>query len=97
MKIAKIKLRQTEDLTFGKFHQAEKLPKELADDYERRTWREKCHYDVFDNVIIPGTMIANCIRESAKFLTDARLEFPWVRPIIKCGNCVRKSHKSPNE
>lgn len=69
MKSATIKLRGVTPVTFGKFHQTPKLEKELADDFERRTWKEKAHYTEDGNVKLPGIMFANCIRESAKFLS----------------------------
>lgn len=69
MKKAICKLKNITPLTFGKFHQTEKLSKELAGDYEQRTWREKLHVAKDDFVKIPGPMFGNCIRESAKFLS----------------------------
>jgi hypothetical protein len=70
MKKATVTLRSLTPITFGKFHQTPKLNKELHEDYERRTWREKTHYDPKKlEVYIPGIMIANCIRESAKFMS----------------------------
>lgn len=69
MKKAICKLKSTTPVTFGKFHQTEKLPKELHDAFEQRTWREKLHYTPEDKVKIPGIMLCNCIRESAKFLS----------------------------
>lgn len=69
MKIATITLKGITPVTFGKFHQTEKEKKELPDAYEKRTWKEKAHYTDDDYVKIPGQMIANCIRESAKFLS----------------------------
>jgi hypothetical protein len=69
MKQAICKLRGITPVTFGKFHQTEKLPKELAGDFEQRTWREKLHVNNNNNVILPGTMFGNCIRESAKFMS----------------------------
>lgn len=67
MKTAIVTLKSLTPITFGKYHQTEKLNKESAEDYELRTWRNKCHTEN-DNCIIPGIMIANCIRESAKYL-----------------------------
>ncbi|MEP6595900.1 MAG: hypothetical protein ABJA71_08125 [Ginsengibacter sp.] len=64
-----IKLKSITNTTFGKFHQTQKEPGELSDAYERRTWKEKAHYDEHGFVKIPGTMIANCIRESARFMS----------------------------
>ena len=69
MKTAICKLKSVTPVTFGKFHQTEKLPRELHDAFERRTWKEKAHYKDDGTVFIPGTMFGNCIRESAKFLS----------------------------
>jgi hypothetical protein len=69
MKKATVKLKSLTPVTFGKFHQMPPEEKELPDAYERRTWREKAHYTDDGFVKIPGTMIGNCIRESAKFLS----------------------------
>jgi hypothetical protein len=69
MKKAICTLRGETPVTFGKYHDTPKLNKELPKDYELRTWREKVHYDKDGNVFIPGGMIANCIRESAKFMS----------------------------
>lgn len=69
MKKAIIKLKSITPITFGKFHQEEKQNKELPDAYEKRTWKEKAHYSDDGYVKIPATMIGNCIRESAKFMS----------------------------
>lgn len=45
-----------------------KLPKELADDYEKRTWRNRSHVDSKGNVFIPGTAFANAIKQAVKRL-----------------------------
>ena len=69
MKKAIIKLKSLTPITFGKFHQTPKLEKELPEAYEIRTWKEKAHYTDDGFIKIPGIMIANCIRESARFLS----------------------------
>lgn len=69
MKKAICKLKSLSPVTFGKFHDSPKLDKERPDDYELRTWREKAHFDTKGNLKIPGIMFANCIRESAKYLS----------------------------
>lgn len=69
MKKAILKLKSITPVTFGRFHQEKKLEKELPDHYEQRTWKEKAHFDEAGLVKIPGVMIANCIRESAKFMS----------------------------
>lgn len=69
MKKAICKLKSITPVTFGRFHQEEKQQKELPDAYEKRTWKEKAHFNESEYVKIPGAMIANCIRESAKFMS----------------------------
>lgn len=69
MKKAICTLRSVTPLTLGKFHQTPKLNKELPGDYETRTWKERAHYTDDEFVKIPGAMFANCIRESARFLS----------------------------
>lgn len=69
MKQAICKLKSITDTTFGRYHQTPKLEKELSEAYEKRTWKEKAHFNEDGNLKIPGTMIANCIRESAKFMS----------------------------
>lgn len=69
MKTAICKLQSVTPVTFGKFHQTEKLSGELPDSFEQRTWREKLHYKEDGRVYIPGSMFGNCIRESAKFMS----------------------------
>lgn len=63
------KLKGETPLTFGKFHQTPRLPKELDAAYEERTWRERLHCTKEGDVYICRFMIANAIRESAKFLS----------------------------
>lgn len=46
-----------------------KLPEELNDAYEKRTWREKAHYDESENIIIPPMQFANSLKEAAKYLS----------------------------
>ena len=50
-------------------HKAEKLNKELPEDYEARTWKERLHLDQDGNVVIPPMVFKNCISEAAKFLS----------------------------
>ena len=69
MKTVTLHVKSLTPITFGKYHQTEKLEKELHDDYEQRTWREKTHYNKDGFVYIPGTMVTNCLRESAKYLS----------------------------
>lgn len=69
MKKATCKLASLSPLSFSKHVEVEKLPKELAKDYEERTWRERIHYDADGQVFIPTTMFKNCISGAAKYLS----------------------------
>lgn len=54
----------------SRFHDEPKLSsKELADDYERRTWKKRLHVDDSNQVVIPAMAFSNCIKEAAKFLS----------------------------
>lgn len=53
----------------SRFHNTAKLPKEQADDYEKRTWRERMHYDETGQVFIPQMALKNAISEAAKYLS----------------------------
>jgi hypothetical protein len=46
----------------------DKLEKESAADYEKRTWRNRMHVDGDGMVFIPPTALKNCLAEAAKYL-----------------------------
>jgi hypothetical protein len=54
----------------SKFHNTPKLPKELPDDYEARTWAERIHVDSEGRTYVPPMAFKNCIAEIAKFLGE---------------------------
>lgn len=68
MKIATATLQSLSPYSQSRFYQAEKLPKELAKDYEARTWRERMHTDEHGRVFIPPMAFKNCLSEIAKYL-----------------------------
>jgi len=45
MKMATVHLQGTSALSFSRYIQAEKKPKELAEEFEKRCWRERIHRD----------------------------------------------------
>jgi hypothetical protein len=47
-----------------------KLNKESPSDYEKRTWRDRCHFNEAGNVIIPPMSFKKCLEESAQFLGE---------------------------
>jgi len=70
MDVAKCFLRGISPYSQSKAHFTEKLPKEKADDYEDRTWRERLHVDEESGfVCIPPMAIKNCLSECAKYLS----------------------------
>lgn len=42
--------------------------KESHNDYESRTWRNRCHVNEEGNIFIPPMAFKNCLSEAAKFL-----------------------------
>jgi len=68
-KIAKVYLKSLTPYSQGKHVTVEKLPKELANAYEERTWRERMHTNKNGNVFIPPMAFSNAIKEAAKYLS----------------------------
>lgn len=68
MKTAKVKLKSISPYSQSRHYETEKLPKELAKDYEARTWRERLHVNDAGQVYIPPMSFKNCLSEAAKFL-----------------------------
>lgn len=69
MHIVTAHVRGSSPLVFGRYHGTPKLNKELADAYERRTWREKLHINEEGVVVIPAMAWKNCISGAAKYLS----------------------------
>ena len=67
MKIAECTLTSLSPYCQGKPYTVDKLPKELAVDYEERTWRERCHADKDGQVFIPPMALSNNIKNAAGF------------------------------
>jgi hypothetical protein len=69
MRTATVTLKSISPYSQSRAHFTDKLNKEGADDYEKRTWRERMHVDADGNVFIPPMGFKNCISEIAKFLS----------------------------
>jgi len=69
MKEAKIKLTGITPISFSRFHNIQKDPKESNDDHEKRTWRERLHYDEKGMCYIPLMAVKNCLSDCAKYLS----------------------------
>ena len=50
-------------------NEVDKLEKESAKDYEKRTWRHRLHYNDKGEVYIPPMALKNCLSEAAKYLS----------------------------
>ncbi|OEU68409.1 MAG: hypothetical protein BBJ57_02270 [Desulfobacterales bacterium PC51MH44] len=62
-------LKSVAPISFSRYHNVEKLEKELHDDYEKRTWRSRMHVNKDNKVFIPANMFKNCLSECAKYLS----------------------------
>jgi hypothetical protein len=54
----------------SRMHETPKLEKEHANDFEKRTWREKSHSDKDGNVFIPPMAFKIALAECARFLGE---------------------------
>jgi hypothetical protein len=85
MKIYRVDLEGTSPYSPSRYHETPKLARELANDYEKRTWREKAHVDQDDMAIIPANQFKSAISEAAKGLS---LQIPgkgkktYTKPIV---------------
>jgi len=71
MKIITARLKSISWYGQGRYYtEPPKKGKELPEDYEKRTWRERLHYDENEDVFIPPMAFKNCIRDAAKFLGE---------------------------
>jgi hypothetical protein len=70
MRHIRAKIRSVSPMAQGRYHQTPKLnDRELADDYEKRTWRERLHVTNGGNILIPPGALKNCLSDAAKFLS----------------------------
>lgn len=69
MKRAIVKLKSVSRYSQSACIQSPKQDREKSDDYEKRTWRERCHVvSDGDNIFIPPMAFANSLKEAAKYL-----------------------------
>lgn len=68
MKTAVAMLTSTSAYSQGRVIQSSKLPKELPDDFELRTWRERMWVTEDGRVFIPPMQFCNSLKEAAKYL-----------------------------
>lgn len=70
MKKAIVTLEGLAPYSQSRFHNTEKLNKEGAADYEKRTWIEKAHWDDEGRLTMPALAFKNAIAEAAKYLSE---------------------------
>lgn len=68
MKTCIARLKSASAYSQSRAHVTEKLEKESHDDFEKRTWREKCHVDDNGNIVIPGMSFKMSLDKAASFL-----------------------------
>ncbi len=69
MKIAECQLESATPFSPSRYHNIPKLDGENSPAYEERTWRDRCHTNEHDQLIIPPMMFANSIKVAAQFLS----------------------------
>jgi hypothetical protein len=67
MKIALAHLKSASPYGQSRSIQSTKSRDETHDDFEQRTWRERCHVDAKGVVFIPPMAFKNCLAEAAKY------------------------------
>ena len=68
MKKAICKLKSMGPYSQSKQVEMEKKSKELPKEYEKRTWRERCHTTDDEYIFIPPLQFANSLKTAAKYL-----------------------------
>lgn len=69
MKTAIAHLKSVSPYNQSRQHFTNKKNKETHDDYEKRTWKEKAHYDEDDVAFIPPMAFKSCLANAAKMLS----------------------------
>jgi len=71
MKLAECQLASVTPYSQSRHYNVAKLSRELAVEYEARTWRERCHVNSDGNVFIPPMAFANSLKEAAQYANIA--------------------------
>jgi hypothetical protein len=70
MRTVTLELESISPYSQSRRHEAPKLAKESADEYERRTWREKMTLDDAGNIAIPAMSVKMALDSAAKRLSE---------------------------
>lgn len=69
MQIHRFKLDSVSPYSQSRHYDVPKLEREIARDYEARTWRNRLHTTIAGNVFIPPTAFKNALSDAAKYLS----------------------------
>lgn len=69
MKECRVTLESASFYGQSRFHNKEKLEKEGHNEYEKRTWMDRAHYNEDGKMFIPPMAFKNCLAECAKYLS----------------------------
>ncbi|MEK6684315.1 MAG: hypothetical protein AABY46_06625 [Nitrospirota bacterium] len=70
MKTYRASLKSVSPYSQSRPNSTDKLEKESADAFEKRTWREKSHTDETGQVVIPGICFKKALEETAAYLSE---------------------------
>lgn len=70
MKTVITELKSISPYSQSKHYETPKLEKEQSADYERRTWRDRCHANEEGYIFIPPMAFKKCIAEAGSFLQE---------------------------
>jgi len=68
MKTAIAYLKSASPYSQSRAHESEKLPRETAEDYEKRTWRDKCHAKADGKIFLPPMAFKQSLDRAASML-----------------------------
>lgn len=98
MKKAIVHLKSVSPYSPSRYHNTDKLEKESPDDYERRTWMHKAHYDKkTKQLYIPNMSFANSIKDAAQYASikvKGKGQATWTKH-FDAGVMVAESLKLP--
>ena len=69
-KMVTVTFESTAPYSQSRMHDTPKLPKELADAYEQRTWREKCNVNEAGEIVVPAMAFKQALDTVARRLGE---------------------------
>lgn len=67
-RIAHVSLESASCYSQSKYYEDKKIGRETSEEYEKRTWRSRCHVnEETGNIFIPSTAFKNALSEAVKF------------------------------